>query len=162
MTDRLLTSLARIASALSPRLRLMVWEYRVQNVSAVPPITVDAIPAGASPFGRITGIKLRPGPDGSVAVPAVGSLVDLAFAEGDAGKPRIVGLDPEQPPTMVYVGGAVGLAAARQTDAISWNLTSVIAALIVAPNGGGPCTLPAGTVAITGTITGGSAAVQST
>ena len=108
MSDRLLTSLARIAAALSPRLRLMVWEYRVQNVSAAPPITVDAIPAGASPFGRITGIKLRPGPDGSVAVPAVGSLVDLAFAEGDAGKPRIVGLDPDQPPTMVYVGSVAG------------------------------------------------------
>ena len=89
-------------------------------------------------------------------------MVDMAFAEGDAGKPRIVGLDPDQPPTLVYVGGAVGLAAARKTDAISWNLTSIITGLIVAPNGGGPCTLPAGTVAITGTITGGSSKVQET
>jgi hypothetical protein len=74
----------------------------------MPPITVDAIPAGASPFGPISGIKLWPGTDGSVAVPAVGSLVELTFAEGDKGKPRIVGLDPDQVPTMVFVGNAAG------------------------------------------------------
>lgn len=104
MSDRLLSSLARIVATFAPVLRFARWEYRVQVVSATPPITVDAIPAGASPFGPISGIKLWPGTDGSVAVPAVGSLVELTFAEGDPGKPRIVGLDPDQEPTMVYVG----------------------------------------------------------
>jgi hypothetical protein len=80
----------------------------VQSVSATPPITVDAVPAGASPFGPISGIKLWPGTDGSVAVPAVGSLVELTFAEGDKGKARIVGLDPDQVPTIVYLGNAPG------------------------------------------------------
>jgi hypothetical protein len=108
MSDRMLSSLARIVATFAPVLRFARWEYRVQTVTATPPITVDAIPAGASPFGPISGIKLWPGPDGSVAVPAIGSLVELVFSEGDPGKPRIVGLDPDQVPTMVYVGNVAG------------------------------------------------------
>ena len=109
MSDRLLTSLTRIVRALVGDGAVWSrWEYRVQSVTATPPITVDAIPAGASPFGPISGIKPWPGTDGSVAVPAVGSLVELTFAEGDKGKPRIVGLDPDQVPTMVYLGNAPG------------------------------------------------------
>lgn len=167
MTDRLLSSLARIVATFAPVLRFARWEYRVQVVSATPPITVDAIPAGASPFGPISGIKLWPGTDGSVAVPAVGSLVELTFAEGDPGKPRIVGLDPDQEPTMVYLGNDVGLAAARTTDAVECTgaAASVLGGIIItAPNGACTVTTGAGPTAykLTGTITGGSAKVQST
>ncbi len=51
---------------------------------------------------------------------------------------------------------------ARKDDSISFNFTSALAALIIAPPTGGPCTLPGGTVAVTGTITGGSLTVEAT
>lgn len=158
MADRLLTSLTRIVHALVGDGAVWSrWEYRVQSVTSTPPITVDAIPAGASPFGPISGIKLWPGTDGSVAVPAVGSLVELTFAEGDKGKPRIVGLDPDQVPTMVYLGNAPGPAVARVGDHITISSAQILAAVMVA--GSNPVTI---TNPLQGTITSGSAKVQST
>ena len=59
MSDRLLTSLTRIVRALVGDGAVWSrWEYRVQSVTSTPPITVSAVPAGASPFGPISGIKL--------------------------------------------------------------------------------------------------------
>lgn len=171
--DRLLDSITRIVKALVPKVTPFgTWQYRVQNTAfrASPwGVTIDAIPAGASPYGPISGIVLWPGPDGSVAVPAVGSLVRLAFAEGNPGMPMIVGLDPDQAPTMVYLGNAPGLAAARQTDAVACTGVSAgvpTGIIVTAPSGGGPCVLSTGSgptaYKLTGTITGGSSAVQST
>lgn len=157
MSDRLLTSLARLVDALAPRLRFALWEYRVQTVTATPPITVDAIPAGASPFGNIAGIKLWPGTDGSVAVPAVGSLVMLTFAEGDSGKPRIVGMDPDQAPTMVYVGNEAAPFVARVGDHITISSGQILSAVMVA--GSNPVTI---TNPLQGTISSGSSKVQAT
>jgi hypothetical protein len=164
MSDRLLDSFRRTVESLAPRLRFALWEYRVQSVTATPPITVDAIPAGASPFGNISGIKLWPGSDGSVAVPAVGSLVMLTFAEGDAGKPRIVGLDPDQAPTMVYVGNQAAPFVARVGDQVEVSVSagSSPGLIITAPNGACTVSVGPGGYKFTGTITSGSAKVQAT
>jgi len=158
MSDRLLTALTRIVKSLvGSSARLARWEYRVQSVTATPPITVSAVPAGASPFGPISNIKLWPGTDGSVAVPAVGSLVELTFAEGDKGKPRIVGLDPDQVPTMVYLGNAPG-------DFVA--LAARVALLQTAYNAhihtGGTIAGNTGVPTVTSAVSFGSAKVQST
>jgi hypothetical protein len=158
MSDRLLNSVRRLVRALVGQVgRYGRWEYRVQSVTATPPIKVAAVPAGASPYGPISNIKLWPGPDGSVAVPAVGSLVLLAFNEGRGSKPCIVGLDPDVPPTMVYVGNSPGQPVARVGDHITITSAQILAATMVA--GSNPVTI---TTPLQGTITSGSAKVQAT
>lgn len=169
MADRLLTSLRAIIRALAPSLAYYaVWEYRVVSVdTSTPPITISANPTGASPFGPQSKITLWPGPTGSVAVPQVGSLVRLQFADGSGTKPMLVGLDPSSPPAMVFVGSVAAPAAARVGDSVA--VTGVSAAaptglIFTAPSGGGPCVVTSGTgptaYKLTGTITSGSSKVQ--
>ena len=107
MYDRLLSDLRAIVRGLLPNFSYYaVWEYRVAAIrSAVPPIALDLQPTGLlNPFGPQANLTLWPGPSGSVALPQVGSLARVAFADGDPGKPMIVGLDPASKPTMVFVG----------------------------------------------------------
>jgi hypothetical protein len=168
VSDRLQEAIRREILALVPQIkRFGRWRYRVQTVTSTPPILVSAVPAGESEYGPIDKIKLWPGPDGSVAVPAIGSLVVLTFAEGNAGMPMIVGLDPDAPPTMVYVGEDAGPFAARVgDDVVCDGVTPGVPTgiLITAPSGGGPCTVTTGSgptaVKFTGDITSGSAKVR--
>ena len=111
MSDRLLSGFGAIIRALLPSLTAyVVWSYRVVSVtSATPPVKIDCRPVSSlCPYGPQAGMTLWPGPSGTVAVPQVGSLVRLAFADASPSNPMIVGLDPSAPPTMVFVGETAG------------------------------------------------------
>lgn len=170
MKDRLLSNWRAILQALVGTLApYAVWEYRVVSVdSAAPPVKVSVRPTSdLNPFGPQAGMTLWPGPSGTVAVPQVGSLVRLQFADGSPTKPMIVGLDPNAAPTMVFVGEETGPFAARVGDSVA--VTGVTAPtptglIFTAPSGGGPCVVTQGTgptaYKLTGTITSGSSKVQ--
>lgn len=117
--------LPRVTAALAPYAK---WEFRVTQVTPVPvptppippatapgieltlPIMISATPLSAAcPYGQQTGlsnITLWPGPDGSIAVPQVGSTVLVEFHEGNPAKPAVCGFDPQNPPQLVMLAGA--------------------------------------------------------
>lgn len=117
--------LPRVVAALAPYAK---WEFRVTavlpapipappippatapGVSLVLPIMISATPLAADcPYGQGTGlanITLWPGPDGSIAIPQVGSTVLVEFHDGNPAKPAVCGLDPSNPPTLVMLAGA--------------------------------------------------------
>jgi hypothetical protein len=112
--DRLQDSLRAILAALLPTLAYYgVWEYRVLGsvppVLAPPvplplgtPITVDCVALDAAVAATLpptlSAKVLQPGPSGLVAIPKVGSVVLVGFANGSPGKPYIHSLDPSQAP----------------------------------------------------------------
>lgn len=158
MKDRLLSNWRAILQALVGTLApYAVWEYRVVSVdSATPPVKVSVRPTSdLNPFGPQAGMTLWPGPSGTVAVPQVGSLVRLQFADGSPTKPMIVGLDPSAAPTMVFVGEVAGPFAARVGDHITITQAQLTAAGAAA--GSNPVTV---VTPLQGTITSGSSKVQ--
>lgn len=112
-TDRLQESLRAILAALLPTLAYYaVWEYRVLNVSPplgppAPvklgvPILVDCVALDAATAATLpptlSAKVLQPGPSGLVAIPAIGSVVLVGFANGSPGKPYVHSLDPNVAP----------------------------------------------------------------
>jgi hypothetical protein len=94
--------------ALAPYLQ---WEYEVVDVTPGLPVLISGKPVAttglyACPFGPQANIKLWPGPSGGYSTPVVGSLVLLAFNDGNPAKPRIAGLDPSTPPTSTKFGAS--------------------------------------------------------
>ena len=165
MSDRLLSGFGAIVRALLPSLTAyVVWSYRVVSVtSATPPIKIDCKPvSNLCPYGPQAGMTLWPGPSGTVAVPQVGSLVRLAFADADPAQPMIVGLDPSAPPMMVYVGEDTGPFAARVGDGVEVSAAAASSPgiIITAPNGTCTISVGPGGYKLTGTITSGSSKVQ--
>jgi hypothetical protein len=104
VTDRLAQALEAIVNAILPSLAAYLqWEYRVVDVTPGLPVRISATPVETSgqfacPFGPQANIQLWPGPSGGYSTPVVGSLVLLAFNDGNPAKPRIAGLDPTTPP----------------------------------------------------------------
>lgn len=159
MSDRLRSAILTVLDSLLPRLQYgFVWSYRVVFVSSTPPITIDARAISEdAPMPDISQMLLWPGPSGAVAVPQVGSRIRLAFADGNPAKPMIIGLDPEAPPTLTFLGGAIGSPVARVGDTVTITQTEINTAVMVA--GGNPVTL---TNPLLCQITSGSATVQAT
>jgi len=126
------------------------------SVSGTGPVVISARAVAPScPLPSLDRITLWPGPSGAYAVPAAGTSVRVAFADGDPTKPMIVGLDPASAPTMIYLG-APGPAVARVGDTVAITQAELTAAGAVA--GGNPVTIA---TPIQASITTGSAKVQS-
>lgn len=104
--DRLQGSLEQILALILPRIRselapMLQWEYRVTLVKiGAPglPITVACVPVDVQncPFGPLV-VPMWKGPSGSPSLPVVGSLVVVAFHDGNPAKPAIVATDPVVP-----------------------------------------------------------------
>lgn len=157
-TDRGIEALETLVGLLVPRLTSQLaayaqWEYRVLSVTPGPPVLLDLVPVDPTrnPFGPLAAVTLFPGPDGSVARPAPGSLVVVRFSDANPAKPSVCGLDPATPPTAVLLGEIPGAPVARSGDAV---VVAATGALL--DSTGHPCT---GTA--TGTITSGSAITSS-
>lgn len=158
MSDQLLNALKSLLHGLLPDLRYaMVWEYTVISVTPGPPVKIEAIIADptAPVMPNVENIVLWPGPSGCYALPALGSIVRLGFANGDATKPMMVGLDPNAAPTMVFLSGS-GPFVARVGDTVTITPTDISTAVMVA--GSNPVTI---TKPLQCTITSGSMVVQS-
>ena len=148
--DRLLNALRGVNSALnSDAAYAPQWEYRVLTASpgpptridceAVDPVTQDNLPT------QLVGLLLWPGPSGIVAVPQPGTLVRVAFVNGDPAKPAVVGLDPNGTPLLVmgFVSSlmqlgdqsAAPLTPAAWAVALATALTTFAAAMAAAATG---------------------------
>lgn len=113
MSDREREALRDILDAMLPELVFMVaHSYRVRSatVAAGPPrqVKVTADYEGPRPglLPNVVNIVVWPGPSGSYAKPAAGSLVRVGFVDADPTKPAIVGLDPNVPPDEITLGEA--------------------------------------------------------
>jgi hypothetical protein len=105
--DRLQGALRRVNAALNPRqVFAMVWEYAVIVAKPGPPVTIDCAAVDTETTAhlpaQLTGLVLWPGPSGFVAQPPPGSIVRVAFINGDPSKPTVVGLDPNATPLLVF------------------------------------------------------------
>src|ERR1019366_3040807 len=128
-----------MVEAVLPRLVFYTaWEMRVINATpAAPPAVTPGTPAvfvaaasvSCTPISPTilaimppeVNIPIRPGPDGTLSVPTPGSTVLVAFANGDAGKPYILALDPLVMPTPSLVGLMKTLIFATETLTLATN-----------------------------------------
>ena len=99
--DRLLAAVEAIVAKSLPQLRYLgTWDYTVQVANPGPPVTIEATSLDPS-MPPISGVPVRPGPDGGFAVPSPGDVVCVAFANPlnpKRRRPYIVSLDPSSIP----------------------------------------------------------------
>jgi hypothetical protein len=120
----------RLFDLMLPFLSYMVpWEFTVvaATPSPTPPlVTLDlvAVDLARCPVPILNAIPLWPGPSGAVAVPAIGTIALVRFADGNPTKPRVCGLDANAIPTLVeaYSSGLVqvGDATAQPVAHATW------------------------------------------
>jgi hypothetical protein len=143
-TSRRLAAWRRIFEQLDPSRRYRgVFEYRI--------VTQDGERANLQPIRVSLGMPdlqrvfIRPGVPGARADHALGSRVIVGFVDGDPARPAVLGFEDAEgggflptkleldATTAIEIGGAAGLPAARQTDAVlagPWSGTIV-----------GPCSM---------------------
>lgn len=138
-TDRLQEDLALIIEAMLPRILpgmlgvLCRWEYRVTSVTPGNlgvPTTVGGTPVDPvrCPFGDLPAITVWPSTTGSPCIPAMGSIVVVAFHDGNPAKPAIVAVDPSVPATIPDASPAkVSVAGLLATFATGLNPTTLAA-----------------------------------
>lgn len=146
-TDRLIHALENVVGGSLPAARdilaaFIQWEYRVIDVTPGPPVLISGTPVAtvgnlACPFGPLANIALWPGPSGGYSTPAPGSLILVAFNDGNPAKPRVSGLDPNSFPTSTKFGAAptpivptpwaTGLGAALEIFATGLSTTTLAA-----------------------------------
>ncbi len=156
MTDRLREALESLVLSCVPELKYLgVWDYNVVSVSSGPPVTVDATTTDPT-LPDISGVPIRPGPDGGYAVPSPGDVVAVGFANPFnpvLRRPYVVALDPTSVPSLASLGGG-GPALARVGDHITISSAQILAATMVA--GSTPVTV---STSLQGTISSGSSRV---
>lgn len=120
MSDRLLAAVEALVAKALPELRFLgTWDYTVEVASPGPPVTIEATSNDPS-MPPISGVPLRPGPDGGYAVPSPGDVVCIAFANPlnvKLRRPYVVALDPANIPltatldakTLVAIGASAPL-----------------------------------------------------
>lgn len=121
--DRLIENIEKVLGLIMPRVLEGIapfaqWEYRVVLVASVGMsgpapgggvmVSVAPVDPIRNPFGPLT-IQMGKGADGVTSVPVVGSVVVVAFRDGNPAKPAIVACDPSVPtvlpPGTGYVPG---------------------------------------------------------
>lgn len=111
MSDRLAVALEAAVKSIFPSLAAYLqWEYRVVDVTPGPPVLISGTPVEtdgqfACPFGPLANITLWPDTGGGYATPLPGSLILIAFNDGNPAKPRVSRLDPGSYPTSIKLGG---------------------------------------------------------
>lgn len=155
--DRLQAAIEAVFNAQLDRLKFYIfWEYQVESSSSGgSPVVVTCELTSVDPTMPNAKVTLRPGPDGSISTPAVGSTVLVGFAGGDPSKPYIFATDPNSPPTHVWIAGG-GNPVARKTDEVTLTVAQ-IAGHLVANLSTGAVTASSD---IKGSITGGSGTVE--
>ena len=163
--SRRLAAYRAIQEQLDPnRLFRGTYEYRIGtqdgNRLSIQPVQVST---GLPSINRVS---VRPGVPGVKAQYALGSRVLVTWINADPARPVVVAFeDPDGPgflPISLALRGG-GPAVGRVGDNVQVTLNVGEVAAIVAPAGtaGGPCSLPGGTLQISGTITSGSPTVTS-
>ena len=101
--DRLLAAVEALVAKSLPQLRYLgTWDYTVQVANPGPPVTIEATSLDPS-MPPISGVPVRPGPDGGFAVPSPGDVVCVAFANPlnpQIRRQYIVSLDPSNIPLL--------------------------------------------------------------
>lgn len=153
--DRALNAFRELVRSCLPQLALLgLWRYQVESTDGVN-VVCSPVNASIGLPGAVTA-QIVPSVLGERVTPAVGSVVVLAFLDGNPGQPVIVGGDPTSPPTVATIGGLVGAAGvARQGDTVTITSAQILAAGMVAA--GNPVTI---TAPLQCTITSGSATIR--
>ena len=106
MADRLRTAVESLVLSVLPELRYLgVWDYTVVSATAGSPVTIEAT-SNDPAMPPISGVPLRPGPDGGTAVPLPGAVVAVAFANpfnARTRRPYVVSLDPSALPASATI-----------------------------------------------------------
>jgi hypothetical protein len=89
------------------------WEYQVAEATET--TFSGRATSSRCPWPDLVGIPLMPGVPGTLLQPAVGSLVLVAFVNGDPSRPRVVSWDQTVPVSVGLAGG--GPAVHRVGDA---------------------------------------------
>jgi hypothetical protein len=135
--DRLQGALRRVNGALNPRqVFALQWEYAVIVARPGPPVTIDCEAVDTETTAhlpaQLTNLVLWPGPSGFVAQPPPGSIVRVAFVNGDPSKPTVAGLDPNATPLLVFAYASVAIQLGDQSAQplvhAAW-LAAIVAAL---------------------------------
>lgn len=162
--DRALAAFRDLVRACLPQLALLgVWEYRVDAVASV--TSVDCSPLDPS-LGLPGAVRatLQPSILGERVTPSVGSVVLVAFVNGNAARPIVIAGDPNATPSSATLLGGTAYAA-RVGDATTNGTLSAIANLgtgavtfTYTPPSGPPQVSP--TVTLSGGISTGSTKVK--
>lgn len=95
-TSRLSEALRRIVEALTAGSKFhALWEYRVIQTQAGGNRLDLQITRVSSGMPDLRNVRIRPGVAGASATPQPGSLVEVAFLNGDPAQPRVVGFDDQ-------------------------------------------------------------------
>jgi hypothetical protein len=127
----------------------------------VRPVLRDSLEAFAVEYGdeRVALFLVDKGRRTGAVEPEAGGATLHGLAEESAvvyiRASGAIEITPKAGQNVVLAGGV--LSAARTTDAVQTVIDAVAAGGITAPPGGGPCTLTAGDVTLSGTITGAGA-----
>lgn len=174
-SDRLRRAFLALVKSVAPQL-LYLGQYEARVITSSAPSAVQSQAGGvtwvvsaaftdaaiAKILPPLANLTVWPGPVWGYSQPVAGSLVRIAFVNGDPSKPAIVGFDPSTAPTAINLGPlAAAHPVGRIGDAVSVTFTALDAAGITAVGLGSPCTLTAGVLTLTGTITAGSPLVKS-
>jgi hypothetical protein len=163
-TSRRLAAFRALFDQLDPdRMFRGVYEYRIVtqegerlNLQAV------RVSTGMPDLKRAV---VRPGVPGCKASHFLGSRVLVGFVDADPSRPVVLAFEDAEgpgfvPPSLGLAGG--GAAVGRVGDSVQVTLNSTEVGSIIAPGGsGGACTLPGGSLTLTGQITAGSSKVTS-
>lgn len=129
------------------------WIYTVESVGSGTASLRSTDPR----LPDLADIPLWQGTGGALAVPIAGSQVRVRFLNADRTKPIVTGLDTNAPTSVAIAGG--GPAVARVGDGVK-----IPGVIIVAPSGGGTCSIQTnigGGTDMPGSISSGSPKVTS-
>lgn len=136
-TERIRDAVQGLAVAALPHVRhLGLYEYRVVTVDAGDYLSLQATDADAG-VPDLARVAMRPGIGGSTTTPALGSLVLVAFINGDAARPVVVSFDDSTPTTAaldatsVRLGAAIG-AVVRYGDTVMVGTAQGVATFVPA------------------------------
>jgi hypothetical protein len=153
-SDRALAAFRDLVRACLPQLALLgVWEYRVDAVASS--TSVDCSPLDPS-LGLPGAVRatLQPSILGERVTPSVGSVVLVAFVNGNAARPIVIAGDPNATPSAATLLGGTAYAA-RVGDGVTLSIAQLNAS--GANIGGTPVTWPS---PIQATIASGSTKVK--
>jgi hypothetical protein len=119
-SDRLRRAFLAMVNAVAPNL-LFLGQYEAKVVTSSAPVAVQSQLGGvtwvvsavftdaavAKVLPPLANITVWPGPVWGYSQPVPGSLVRIAFVNGDPSKPAIVGFDPSVPATSVSIGSTL-------------------------------------------------------
>lgn len=125
-SDRALAAFRDLVRACLPQLALLgVWEYRVDAVASSTSVDCSPLDPSLGLPGAVRAV-LQPSILGERVTPSVGSVVLVAFVNGNAARPIVIAGDPNATPSAATLLGGTAYAA-RVGDAVRMTPAQILA-----------------------------------